>query len=109
IFGESGRQKQMARFFESMKFADGQEYWAERSLASSCLLQARLTAASRQALAGQSIPAGAEPCMRLNNPMRPSMAYTCPFLPICPAHLRYAGLVDAPVWIVNPWTYALTR
>lgn len=109
IFGESGREKQMVRFFESAEFADGQEYWTERFLASGCPLQARLTAASRQALAGQSIPAGAEPCMRLKNPMRPSMTYICPFLPICPVHLRYADLIDAPVWIVNPWTYAFTR
>lgn len=109
IFGEGGREKQLLRFFDSAELTDSQEHWAERFLASSCRLQARLTVASRQALAGQSIPAGAEPCTRLKNTIRPSMTYVCPFFAACPSRRRYADLVGAPVWIVNPWTFAFTR
>lgn len=109
IFGESGREKQMVRFFSSADFNDDQEHWAERFLASNCPLQARLTVSSRQALAGQSIPAGAEPCTRLKNPTRPSMTYLCPFFAVCPSRKRYADLAAAPVWVVNPWTFAFTQ
>lgn len=109
IFGESGREKQIVRFFEATNVTAGEEYWAERFLASGCPLQARLTVDSRKALAGKAIPTGSEPCLRLKDPDRPSMNYVCPFFARCPSRQRYADLVAAPVWIANPWTFGLTR
>lgn len=109
IFGESGREKQILRFFESTELPGEQPAWAERFLASGCPLQARLTADSRKALAGKAIPAGSEPCTRLKHPEQQSMDYVCPFFARCPSRQRYGDLATAPVWIVNPWTYGLTR
>lgn len=109
IFGDSGREGQIARFFSSAEFSPVSEHWGERFLASTCALQARLTPPGRDLLGHLAIGPGSEPCLRLKHPDHPSMNYICPFFAECPSRLRFADLTSAPVWIMNPWTFAFTR